>query len=233
VFFDYLKPSLRLSALGQLGVTYVLTHDSIGLGEDGPTHQPIEHAAALRAIPRLSVIRPADANEVSLAWRHLIESPQPAALLLSRQNLPVLDVDPTVMAKGVSRGAYVALDAKDPSEVRAIIIATGSELNIAIDAAKELQQEGLPVRVVSAPSLEWFAAHSKDYQESVLPSSVRARVSVEAGISQSWHRWIGDSGLSLSIEHFGASASAEVLFREFGFTTERIKEAVKAAVANG
>lgn len=233
VFSDYMRGSVRLSALMNLPVTYVFTHDSIGLGEDGPTHQPIEHAAALRAIPRLTVIRPADANEVSLAWQHLIENPQPAALLLSRQNLPVLEIDPALMAKGVARGAYIALDTKDSSEPKAIIIATGSELNLAIDAAKELQQEGLPVRVVSAPSLEWFAGQSKEYQESVLPSKVKARVSVEAGISQGWHRWIGDSGVSLSIEHFGASASAEVLFREFGFTVERVKEAVKAAVANG
>ncbi len=233
VFSDYMRGSIRLSALMNLPVTYIFTHDSIGLGEDGPTHQPIEHAAALRAIPRLSVIRPADANEVSLAWQRLVDEPQPAALLLSRQNLPVLDVDPVVMTNGVSRGAYIAFDTKDSDEVRAIIIATGSELSLAIDAAKELREEGLSVRVVSAPSLEWFASQSKEYQESVLPSKVKARVSVEAGISQGWHRWIGDSGIALSIEQFGASASAEVLFHEFGFTVEKVKEAVKAAVANG
>ena len=228
VFSDYMRGSVRLSALMKLPVTYVFTHDSIGLGEDGPTHQPIEHAAALRAIPQLSVIRPADANEVALAWRHLIKNPQPAALLLSRQNLPVLDIDPSAMSAGLPRGAYVVSEVTDPN---AIIIATGSELNLAIDAAKELADDGIRVRVVSAPSLEWFAAQPQEYRDAVLPPKVKARVSVEAGISQSWHRWIGDAGVSLSIENFGASASAEVLFREFGFTVENVKEAVKASIA--
>jgi len=228
VFSDYMRGSVRLSALMKLPVTYVFTHDSIGLGEDGPTHQPIEHAAALRAIPQLSVIRPADANEVALAWRHLIKNPQPAALLLSRQNLPVLDIDPSAMSAGLARGAYVVSEVSDPN---AIIIATGSELNLAIDAAKELADDGIHVRVVSAPSLEWFAAQPQEYRDAVLPPKVKARVSVEAGISQSWHRWIGDAGVSLSIENFGASASAEVLFREFGFTVENVKEAVKASIA--
>ena len=228
VFSDYMRGSVRLSALMKLPVTYVFTHDSIGLGEDGPTHQPIEHAAALRAIPQLSVIRPADANEVALAWRHLIKNPQPAALLLSRQNLPVLDIDPSAMSAGLARGAYVVSEVSDPN---AIIIATGSELNLAIDAAKELADDGIRVRVVSAPSLEWFAAQPQEYRDAVLPPKVKARVSVEAGISQSWHRWIGDAGVSLSIENFGASASAEVLFREFGFTVENVKEAVKASIA--
>ena len=228
VFSDYMRGSVRLSALMKLPVTYVFTHDSIGLGEDGPTHQPIEHAAALRAIPQLSVIRPADANEVALAWRHLIKNPQPAALLLSRQNLPVLDIDPSAMSAGLARGAYVVSEVTDPN---AIIIATGSELSLAIDAAKELADDGIRVRVVSAPSLEWFAAQPQEYRDAVLPPKVKARVSVEAGISQSWHRWIGDAGVSLSIENFGASASAEVLFREFGFTVENVKEAVKASIA--
>ena len=228
VFSDYMRGSVRLSALMKLPVTYVFTHDSIGLGEDGPTHQPIEHAAALRAIPQLSVIRPADANEVALAWRHLIKNPQPAALLLSRQNLPVLDIDPSAMSAGLPRGAYVVSEVTDPN---AIIIATGSELSLAIDAAKELADDGIRVRVVSAPSLEWFAAQPQEYRDAVLPPKVKARVSVEAGISQSWHRWIGDAGVSLSIENFGASASAEVLFREFGFTVENVKEAVKASIA--
>jgi transketolase len=228
VFSDYMRGSVRLSALMDLPVTYVFTHDSIGLGEDGPTHQPIEHAAALRAIPELKVIRPADANEVAEAWRHLIANPQPAALLLSRQNLPVLDIDPKVMRAGLPRGAYLAFDPKDPV---AIVIATGSELNLAMDAAKELQSEGVHIRVVSAPSLEWFAAQPQEYRDSVLPPTIKTRVSVEAGISQGWHRWIGEAGVSISIEHFGASASAEVLFREFGFTVEKVKEAVKASIA--
>lgn len=228
VFSDYMRGSVRLSALMDLPVTYVFTHDSIGLGEDGPTHQPIEHAAALRAIPELKVIRPADANEVAEAWRHLIANPQPAALLLSRQNLPVLDIDPKVMRAGLPRGAYLAFDPKDPV---AIVIATGSELNLAMDAAKELHSEGVHIRVVSAPSLEWFAAQPQEYRDSVLHPTIKARVSVEAGISQGWHRWIGEAGVSISIEHFGASASAEVVFREFGFTVEKVKEAVKASIA--
>ena len=228
VFSDYMRGSVRLSALMDLPVTYVFTHDSIGLGEDGPTHQPVEHAAALRAIPELKVIRPADANEVAEAWRHLIANPQPAALLLSRQNLPVLDIDPKAMRAGLPRGAYLAFDPKDPV---AIVIATGSELNLAMDAAKELHSEGVHIRVVSAPSLEWFAAQPKEYRDSVLPPTIKARVSVEAGISQGWHRWIGEAGVSISIEHFGASASAEVLFREFGFTVEKVKEVVKASIA--
>lgn len=227
VFSDYMRGSIRLSALMDLPVTYIFTHDSIGLGEDGPTHQPIEHAAALRAIPRLSVIRPADGNEVSATWRTLVENPQPAAILLSRQNLPVLDIDQTTLAAGVSRGAYVALDTTEP---QAIIIATGSEVQLAFAAARELESEGIRVRVVSAPSLDWFKAQPLTYQEQVLPPSIKARVSVEAGISQGWREWVGDRGLSLSLESFGASASAETLFAEFGFTVENVKRAVKAVI---
>lgn len=225
VFSDYMRGSIRLSALMDLPVTYIFTHDSIGLGEDGPTHQPIEHAAALRAIPRLSVIRPADANEVAATWRALLENPQPAAILLSRQNLPVLEIDQATLATGVSRGAYVALDFANP---QAIIIATGSEVQLAFAAARELESEGILVRVVSAPSLDWFKAQPVSYQEEVLPPTIRARVSVEAGISQGWREWVGDGGLSLSLESFGASANAETLFAEFGFTVENVKRAIKA-----
>ena len=230
VFSDYMRGAIRLSSLMGLPVTYVFTHDSIGLGEDGPTHQPIEHAAALRAIPRLAVVRPADANEVAFAWRHLMESPQPAALLLSRQNLPVLDIDRSRMQSGVSRGAYIALDPKDPV---AIVIATGSEVSLAMQAAVDLMAEGIQVRVVSAPSLDWFARQSPDYRESVLPARIKARVSVEAGIAQGWREWIGDRGIAISIEDFGASASAEELFQQFGFTAERVKTAIKESIAKG
>ena len=228
VFSDYMRGSIRLSALMKLPVTYIFTHDSIGLGEDGPTHQPIEHAAALRAIPGLSVIRPADGNEVAQAWINLIENPSPAALLLSRQNLPILDIDRNVMRDGVKRGAYIAHDVKEPA---AIIIATGSELQLAMGAATELSAEGLPVRVVSAPSLDWFSQQSSEYRNSVLPPSIKARVSVEAGVKQGWQEWVGDAGVSLSIEHFGASASAERLFTEFGFTIESVKSAVRESLS--
>lgn len=228
VFSDYMRGSVRLSALMNLPVTYIFTHDSIGLGEDGPTHQPVEHAAALRAIPNLTVIRPADGNEVVAAWQTLISSPQPAALLLSRQNLPILDIEREKVIAGVKRGAYIV---HDPAHPVAIIIATGSELHLALTAAQSLAQEGTAVRVVSAPSLEWFKAESDQYRESVLPRSITARVSVEAGIAQGWHQWIGDRGIAISLEHFGASASAEKLFAEFGFTAERIAAAVKETLA--
>lgn len=227
VFSDYMRGSIRLAALMGLPVTYIFTHDSIGLGEDGPTHQPIEHAAALRAIPAFTVIRPADANEVAAAWCHLMEEPAPAALLLSRQNLPVLDIDPAVMREGVKRGAYIALDAVDPV---AVVVSTGSEVQLAMEAAKELQSEGISVRVVSAPSLEWFASQPREYRDHVLPPAIKARVSVEAGIAQGWREWIGDRGITISLEHFGASASAEKLFAEFGFTVENVKRAIKESL---
>lgn len=224
VFSDYMRGSIRLSALMNLPVTFIFTHDSIGLGEDGPTHQPIEHAAALRAIPNLTVVRPADGNEVAATWKALMQNPQPAAILLSRQNLPVLDIAQHSLEAGVSKGAYIALDSQDPA---AIVIATGSEMHLAMIAARELSEEGISVRVVSAPSLEWFAKQDSQYREKVLPSSITARVSIEAGISQGWREWIGDRGISISLESFGASASASELFTQFGFTTERIKSAVK------
>ena len=228
VFSDYMRGSIRLAALMGLPVTYIFTHDSIGLGEDGPTHQPVEHAAALRAIPNLNVIRPADANEVAAAWRKIIEHPAPSALLLSRQNLPVLEIDSALMQEGVKRGAYIAWDSPNP---QALIIATGSELQLAMDAARELKEDGLAVRVVSAPSFDWFAAQPREYRDQVLPPSVTARVSVEAGISQGWREWVGDAGISLSLEHFGASASAERLFSEFGFTVANVKKAVQESLA--
>jgi transketolase len=228
VFSDYMRGAIRLSALMGLPVTYIFTHDSIGLGEDGPTHQPIEHAAVLRAIPHLNVIRPADGNEVAHAWMHLIENPSPAALLLSRQNLPILDIDGKVMSDGVKRGAYIAHDVADS---KAIIIATGSELQLAMTAARELSDEGIAARVVSAPSLHWFMEQTQEYRDSVLSPGIRARVSVEAGVKQGWREWIGDAGVSISIDHFGASASAERLFAEFGFTVDRVKSAVKESLS--
>ena len=224
VFSDYMRPAVRLAALMNLGVTYVWTHDSIGLGEDGPTHQPLEHIAALRAIPNLSVIRPADANEVAQAWRVILSLDEPSALLLSRQNLPVFDRSIFASASGVEKGAYVLKEAS--ASPKAILIATGSEVSLAVSAQEILESKGVPTRVVSAPCLEWFDRQSQTYQDEVLPKSVQIKISVEAGIAQGWREYVGDQGFSISLEHFGASASATTLFKQFGFTTERIVDEV-------
>ena len=227
VFSDYMRGAVRLSALMKLPVIYVWTHDSIGLGEDGPTHQPIEHFAALRAIPGLDVIRPADANEVVIAWQEILRRKAPAGLLLSRQNLPVIDRASFNSADGVARGAYALNDEKNPE---LIIIATGSEVSLALAALSELTAKGVKTRVVSAPCLEWFKAQPESYKDELLPKSVKARVSVEAGIAQGWRDLIGDAGESISIEHFGASASHTTLFSEFGFTVKRVIEAAEATL---
>lgn len=226
VFSDYMRGAVRLSALMKLPVTYIWTHDSIGLGEDGPTHQPVEHIASLRAIPGLDVIRPADANEVVEAWRTIIKRGAPAGILLSRQNLPV--IERTATTQLVARGAYVIKDSANP---RVLLIGTGSEVSLCIKAAELLESEGISARVISAPCLEWFKEQDSEYRESVLPSSIRARVSVEAGISQGWRDLIGDNGESISLEHFGASASAGRLFEEFGFTPSAIVAAAKRSIA--
>lgn len=227
VFSDYMRGAVRLSALMNLPVTYVWTHDSIGLGEDGPTHQPVEHIAALRAIPNLDVVRPADANEVVAAWREIIIKKRPVGILLSRQNLPVIDRTKFASASLVSRGAYALNDQPKPD---VILIATGSEVSIALSASELLAKDGISARVVSAPCLEWFRAQDRNYRDSVVPPSVRARVSIEAGIAQGWHEWIGDCGVAISLEHFGASASASRLFAEFGFTPERIAAAARESI---
>ncbi|MFM8751627.1 MAG: transketolase [Actinomycetota bacterium] len=228
VFSDYMRGAVRLSALMNLPVTYVWTHDSIGLGEDGPTHQPVEHIAALRAIPNLDVVRPADANEVVAAWREIILKKRPVGILLSRQNLPVFDRAKFAAASEVSRGAYSLNNVSSPD---VILIATGSEVLIALKASELLSSEGISARVVSAPCLEWFASQDLTYRNSVLPPTVKARVSVEAGIAQGWREWIGDCGVAVSLEHFGASASASTLFTEFGFTPERVAAAAKESIA--
>lgn len=220
VFSDYMRPAVRLAALMNIGVTFVWTHDSIGLGEDGPTHQPVEHIAALRAIPNLSVIRPADANETAEAWRAILAKDHPSALLLSRQNLPVFDRKIFASARGVERGAYILRESS--SSPRAILIATGSEVSLAVSAQDALEAQGIPTRVVSAPCLEWFDQQSQTYKDEVLPKSVALKISIEAGIAQGWRDYVGDQGFSISLEHFGASASAATLFKQFGFTTERI-----------
>ena len=234
VFSDYMRGAVRLSALMQLPVTYVWTHDSIGLGEDGPTHQPVEHLAALRTIPGLAVIRPADANEVSICWQEIIKRAKPVGLALSRQNLPVLDRNKYASAQGAANGAYVlaygSADSKDKCEV--ILIATGSEIHLAIAAREKLAEQGIKARVVSAPCLEWFMEQPESYRNQVLPKTIKARVSIEAGVAQPWYQYIGDSGVPISVESFGASANASVLFKEFGFTVENVVSAAKESIRN-
>ncbi len=225
VFSDYMRPAVRLASLMGVPSIFVWTHDSIGLGEDGPTHQPVEHFAALRAIPGLAVIRPADANEVAQAWKSILKRDVPAGILLSRQNLPVIDRATHGDAAGVDKGAYILKDSQNPV---AIIIATGSEVSIALEAQKVLTEKNISVRVVSAPCIEWFNEQPRTYRDEVLPPSITNRVSVEAGIAQGWRDLVGDNGTSISLEHYGASASASVLFKEFGFTSEAIVDAVIA-----
>jgi transketolase len=226
VFSDYMRPAVRLAALMNIASTFVWTHDSIGVGEDGPTHQPIEHFAALRAIPGLDVVRPGDANEVAEAWKTIITRNRPVGILLSRQNLPVLDRTIYGSASNVSKGAYVLKDTNNP---QVILIATGSELSLAVEAALTLESDGISVRVVSAPCLEWFDEQDRSYKESVLPPNI-LKVSIEVGIAQGWHKYIGDTGLAISLEHYGASADAKRLFKEFGFSVESVVGQVKKLV---
>ncbi|GAA2384183.1 transketolase [Streptomyces coeruleofuscus] len=228
VFSDYMRNAVRMSALMQLPVTYVWTHDSIGLGEDGPTHQPVEHLAALRAIPGLNVVRPADANETALAWAEILRrhttDPAPHGLALTRQGVPTYEPNPDVV-----RGGYVMAEAEG-GEPQVILIATGSEVHVAVEAREQLQAAGVPTRVVSMPSVEWFEEQPRAYRDSVLPPSVKARVSVEAGIGLTWHRFVGDAGRIVSLEHFGASADAKTLFAEYGFTPENVVAAARESL---
>ena len=234
IFSDYMRPAVRLAALMKVPSIFVWTHDSVALGEDGPTHQPIEQLATLRAIPGLDVVRPGDANEVSWAWKTILERRNgPAGIALTRQNIPVYargddkaSGEVFASAKYVAKGAYVLAEAPNGSP-DVILIATGSEVQLAVDARTVLAAEGINARVVSVPSLEWFEEQSAEYRESVLPAAVRARVSVEAGLSLTWDRYVGDAGRSVSIEHFGASADYKTLFREFGITTETVVAAAK------
>lgn len=222
VFSDYMRPPMRMAAMMGLRAIYVLTHDSIGVGEDGPTHQPVEHLTALRSIPGLTVIRPADANETAMAWRCAVEQVTgPTALILTRQNLPTLDRQKLAPAAGLARGAYILSEPKD-EEPRLILLASGSEVHLVLEAAGRLGQEGMAVRVVSMPSWELFAAQSEEYQQQVLPRYVTARLAVEAGLTDGWHRYVGDQGRVIGIDHFGASAPAAVLFEKFGFTVDNI-----------
>ena len=226
VFSDYMRPAVRLAALMQIPATFVWTHDSIGVGEDGPTHQPIEHFAALRAIPGLDVIRPGDANEVTEAWKKIITRDRACGILLSRQNLPVFDRTVCEPASGTAHGAYVLKDLPHP---KAILIATGSEVSLAMDAQTALAADGINVRVVSAPCLEWFAEQDQSYKDSVLSPGV-VKISIEVGIAQGWRELIGDSGVAISLEHYGASADAKRLFKEFGFSVENVVAQVKKAI---
>ncbi|AVH59399.1 MULTISPECIES: transketolase [Streptomyces] len=232
VFSDYMRNAVRLSALMHLPVTYVWTHDSIGLGEDGPTHQPIEHLSSLRAIPGLNLVRPADANETAIAWREILKrytkvfgKGAPHGLALTRQGVPTYEPN-----EDAAKGGYVLFEA-DGGEPEVVLIATGSEVHVAVEAREQLQAEGVPTRVVSMPSVEWFEEQDQGYRDSVLPPSVKARVAVEAGIGLTWHRFVGDAGRIVSLEHFGASADGKVLFREFGFTAENVANAARESIA--
>ncbi|QHC21769.1 transketolase [Streptomyces sp. GS7] len=237
VFSDYMRNAVRLSALMHLPVTYVWTHDSIGLGEDGPTHQPVEHLASLRAIPGLNVVRPADANETAIAWREIMRRwtkefgvGAPHGLALTRQGVPTYEANEATV-----KGGYVRFEAEGAdgrtAEPQVVLIATGSEVQLAVAAREQLQAEGVPTRVVSMPSVEWFEEQDQEYRDSVLPPSVRARVAVEAGIGLTWHRYVGDAGRIVSLEHFGASADGKLLFREFGFTPEAVADAARESLA--
>jgi transketolase len=222
IFTDYMRPAIRLAALMELGVVYVMTHDSIGLGEDGPTHQPIEQLAALRAIPNLTVIRPADATETAVAWRVALERRNgPTLLALTRQKLPTLDRSAYASADGVTKGAYILSNTGD-KKPQAILIATGSEVALALSAQAKLAERGVAARVVSMPSWELFEAQPPAYKEEVLPNGIRARIAIEAGSPMGWHKYVGPQGDTVTLDHFGASAPAEVLFDKFGFNVENV-----------
>jgi transketolase len=228
-FSDYMRPSIRLAALMEIAPVFVFTHDSIGLGEDGPTHQPVEHFAALRAIPRLHFFRPADANETAAVWKTAMTLHDPSAMAFSRQDLPVLTGEGiggvAAIHTGVAKGGYILADCDGFPDV--ILMGTGSEVHIALDAYKVLTAEGVKARVVSLPCWELFDAQDAAYRESVLPSSVTARVSIEAGITQGWHKFVGSNGIAIGIDHFGASAPYQKIYEAFGLTAEKVVEAAR------
>jgi transketolase len=232
IFSDYMRPAIRLSALMNLPVGWVFTHDSVGLGEDGPTHQPVEHFMALRVIPNLTVIRPADANETSMAWRSTLEAEGPVAMLLTRQNVPVLDRTELAGAEGALRGAYILADTRDGAP-EVILIATGSEVAVALEARALLVEQGVAVRVVSMPSWEIFDAQDEEYRNSVLPREVEARVSVEAGVTMGWERYVGSRGVSVGVDRFGASAPGERVLTELGITPENVVNAALDLLGHG
>ena len=228
VFSDYVRPAIRLSALMGLPVTYVFTHDSVAVGEDGPTHEPVEHLASLRAMPNLNVIRPADANETKQAWKlALTAKSHPTLLVLSRQDLPVLEQTGELSASGVEKGAYVISGAENP---QALLLATGSEVSLAVEAQKQLAEEGITVSVVSMPSWDRFEKQDKEYKQSVIPPTVKKRLAIEMGSSFGWDRYTGDEGDVLAIDRFGASAPGQRIMEEFGFTPENVAAKVKLLI---
>ena len=241
IFSDYQRPAVRLGAVMQVPSIYIWTHDSIGLGEDGPTHQPVEQLSSLRGIPGLNVVRPADANETSVAWRTIMETTEsPSGLALTRQNVPTFrreDIHPDgegeafASAEGTAKGGYVLADAPEGTSLDVVLIGTGSEVQLAVEAREQLKEKGIGARVVSMPCREWFDAQDQDYRESVIPRELTARVSVEAGIAMSWNDLLGSSGRAVSLEHFGASAAYERLYSEFGITAEAVVEKAQESIA--
>ncbi len=234
-FSDYMRPAIRLAALSHIQVLFVFTHDSIGLGEDGPTHQSVEHLAALRAIPNLAVIRPCDAHETREAWRAALNRRNaPTSFAFSRQKVALIDRKKFADAKGLHKGAYTLAEAEDkngkPVEPKLILIATGSEVGLAIEAREKLNSFGTPTRVVSMPCWEFFDEQSAKYKESVLPKKVTARLAIEAGVSLGWHKYVGDAGDTLTVDKFGASAPAEDVFRDYGFTVENVIKKAKKLI---
>jgi transketolase len=229
-FSDYMRPAIRLAALSEVQVIYVFTHDSIGLGEDGPTHQPIEHLAALRAIPNLFVIRPADSLEVSEAWRMaILRRHAPTALALTRQKVPVIDRNKFAKADGLRRGAYVLADAAAP---KLILMATGSEVSLVLDAWQKLKDEGVAARVVSMPCWELFEEQPQEYRDEVLPPSVSARLAVEAGVRQGWDRYVGPHGDVICLDRFGASAPGDVALKNLGFNVDNVLQHARALIVS-
>jgi len=230
VFYDYMRPPVRLAAMMGIGPIYVYTHDSIGLGEDGPTHQPIEQLAGLRSVPNMTLIRPADANETAVAWRVAIEHRHgPTALALTRQKLPVFDRTKFGSAEGVAQGAYI-LSESPTGKVDVILIGTGSEVSVTVEAQAKLAEEGIGARVVSMPSWQLFDKQPLDYQDEVLPPAITARVAVEAGVSMGWQKYVGDKGQVISLDHYGASAPYQVLMEKFGFTGDNVAASAKAVL---
>jgi transketolase len=229
-FSDYMRPSIRLGALMRLHIIYIFTHDSVALGEDGPTHQPVEHLASLRAMPNLTVIRPADANETAEAWRVAMEQKEgPVALILTRQNVPVIDRSKFNPANGLRNGAYILADS--PARPEIILMATGSEVHLALEVYERLRNEGIGVRVVSMPSWELFEKQPEEYRNKILPSEITIRMSIEAGVTLGWHKYVGLQGEIVGIDHFGASAPGKTVLKEFGFTSENVVKRVRALLA--
>jgi transketolase len=232
VFYDYMRPPVRLASMMGLGPIYVYTHDSIGLGEDGPTHQPVEHLLGLRSVPNLTLIRPADANETAVAWRVALENRHgPTALALTRQKLPVFDRTKYASAEGLTRGAYV-MSESPTGRIDVILIATGSEVSVAVEARDQLAAEGVGARVVSMPSWELFDKQPQEYRDEVLPPNITARIAIEAGVTFGWSKYVGDKGDVIGLDRYGASAPVQVVMEKLGFTAANVMERVKKLIGN-